>query len=137
MKLLMTFAKKFAYVPNIKNLESAEDVQEGKEYKDVLVAFIQVEEKDEEKELNKVEKKLVNNIKWGARKNECKNIILHSFAHLSTSKASPEFTKDVFDKAQTRLENADYVTNQSPFGYFLDLDISMPGYSQARIFRDF
>ena len=137
MKLLMTFAKKFAYVPNVKNLESAEVVEEGKEYNDVLVAFIQVEEKDEEQELKKVEKKLVNNLKWGARKNECKHIILHSFAHLSTSKASPEFTKEIFDKAEARLKNADYEANQSPFGYFLDLDIQLPGYSQARIFRDF
>jgi hypothetical protein len=56
-----------------------------------------------------------------------------SFAHLSYSKASTEFTKAVFDQAEKRLQNAGYVTAQTPFGYFLDLQIDAPGFSLARI----
>lgn len=137
MKLLMIYANKFGYTPQIKNLESAENVSQAANFENVLVAFIQAEQKDELDELNKVEKKLVNNIKWGARKNECKHVVLHSFAHLSESKASPEFTKELFDKAEIRLQNGDFSTAQTPFGYFLDLKMDAPGYSQARIFRDF
>lgn len=79
------------------------------------------------------EKKLVNHLKWTARKNNCNSIILHSFAHLSESKATIEFTREVFNLAEKRLQNAGYVTAQTPFGYFLDLDIKAPGYSLARI----
>jgi hypothetical protein len=31
------------------------------------------------------------------------------------------------------LKNAEFKTDQTPFGYFLDLEIKAPGYSLARI----
>jgi len=81
--------------------------------------------------------KLVKNLKWAAGKNNTKRVMLHSFAHLSHSKASPEFTAELFQKAIERMENADYETFTTPFGYFLDLDMQAPGYSLARIFKSF
>jgi len=75
-------------------------------------------------------------LKWVARKNKTNTIILHSFAHLSDSKASPAFTKAIFDEAEKRLQNADYLTAQTPFGYFLDLNIKAPGFSLARIWAN-
>ncbi len=133
MKVLVMYVDEFGYSPAIKNLESAEEVTEGKKYTDSIVAFIQVEESDEEKTVTSREKKLVNHLKWTARKNNCKKVILHSFAHLSDSKASVEFTKELFDQAEKRLQNAEFITAQTPFGYFLDLEIKAPGYSLARI----
>ncbi len=135
MKLLMIYCKTFGYTPTIKTLDNFEDHNEAKSFENVLVAFIQGEAEDEEKVIAKLEKTLVKNLKWGAKKNETKDVILHSFAHLSESKASPEFTKKVFDLAQARLENADYITSQTPFGYFLDLQVDAPGVSQARMFK--
>jgi len=132
----MTYSKRISYEPKVKNLESASDTEKGAEYKEILVAFIHAEAQDE-KDMKETETKLVKNLKWGARKNETKRILLHSFAHLSSSKASPEFTKELFDKVQERLNKSGYETYQSPFGYFLDLSIDLPGYSQARIFREF
>lgn len=134
MKVLAMFTTKFGYQPKVKNLETAEDVTEGNVFTDCIVAFIQVEQEDEEKnDLKGREKKLVNHLKWVLRKNDCKKVILHSFAHLSESKASVKFTKDVFDLAEIRLNNANIETAQTPFGYFLDLDIQAPGFSLARI----
>jgi hypothetical protein len=133
MKVLVMYVDEFAYKPAQKNLESAEEITEGASYKDSIVAFIQVEESDEEKDVKSREKKLVNHLKWTARKNDCKKVILHSFAHLSDSKASIEFTKELFDLAEKRLQNAEFTTAQTPFGYFLDLDIKAPGFSLARI----
>jgi len=78
----------------------------------------------------------VKNVKWGARKNGTKKILLHSFAHLSESKASPEFTKELLDRAEKRLNNSDYEAYQSPFGYFLDISMDWPGRSLARVFKD-
>lgn len=136
MKLLMTYSTRISYKTQIKNLETAIDVEEAEQLENILVAFIHAEAQDE-KDFNETEKKLVKNLKWGARKNETKRILLHSFAHLSSSKASAEFTKEIIDAAQKRLKYTDFEVFQTPFGYFLDLSIDMPGYSQARIFREF
>ncbi len=133
----MIYVKEFSYTPTIKTLENFEKHTESKTFKNALVGFIQVEEHDTEKAILKVEKNLVKNLKWGARKNETNFIVLHSFAHLSESKASPEFTKEIFDLAEKRLKNANYETAQTPFGYFLDLNINAPGFSQARMFKSF
>ena len=133
MKVLIMFVNEFAYKPTVKNIDNAEEISEGARYTDSILAFIQVEESDEEKDVKSREKKLVNHLKWTARKNNCNRIILHSFAHLSESKASLEFTKELFDLAEQRLKNAEFETAQTPFGYFLDLEIKAPGYSLARI----
>jgi hypothetical protein len=110
-----------------------EEVTSGKTFMDCIVAFIQVEAEDEEKDLPSREKKLVNHLKWTARKNNTPTILLHSFAHLSESKASIDYTKALFDLAEKRLTNGGYSTGQTPFGYFLDLNINAPGFSLARI----
>ena len=133
MKVLVMYVNEFGYTPKDKTLEDAPEITEGQVYNDAILAFIQVEEQDEEKDVKSREKKLVNHIKWTARKNDTKKIILHSFAHLSESKASAAFTKELFDLAEKRLQNAEFETAQTPFGYFLDLKIDAPGYSLARI----
>ncbi len=133
MKVLVMYVDEFSYIPAQKNLESAEDVTEGATFSDSMLAFIQVEESDEEFDTKSREKKLVNHLKWTARKNDCQKIILHSFAHLSDSKASVEFTRKIFDEAEKRLQNGGYETAQTPFGYFLDLNLKAPGHSLARI----
>ena len=136
MKLLMIYCSEFAYTPTIKTLETADDLSETKTFTNVIVGFIQAEEQDEE-DIAGSEKKLVKNLKWAAKKNETKKVLLHSFAHLSDSKASPEFTKELFDKTEARMKNADYECDQTAFGYFMDLNVEAPGYSQARIFKSF
>jgi len=133
MKVLVFYVNEFGYNPAEKNVDDAPDPGEGKVYKEAVLAFIQVEESDEEKDVLSREKKLVNHLKWTARKNNTQHIILHSFAHLSDSKASFDFTRQIFDNAQLRLENGGYQVAQTPFGYFLDLKIDAPGTSLARI----
>ena len=134
MKLLLTYANRVAYQPKVKNLPEAPDVTEGAEYHDIIVAFIHIEAADEE-DFKSSENKLVKNLKWIARKNETKKILLHSFAHLAETKASAEFTKQLLDKVEQRLKNAGYEAYQSPFGYFLDFQIDWPGRSLARVFK--
>lgn len=133
MKVLVMYVDEFSYSPAQKNLDKAEEITNGEKYTDSILAFIHVEKSDEEFDVKSREKKLVNHLKWTARKNNCNNIILHSFAHLSDSKASADFTKDLFDMAEARLQNGGYTTAQTPFGYFLDLNLKAPGHSLARI----
>ena len=132
----MIYCTEFGYTPRVKTLDDVEILSDSKIFKEVLVAFIQAEEGDEA-DLVGTETKLVKNLKWAAKKNETKNVLLHSFAHLSDSKASPEFTKELFDKAEARMKNAEYECDQTAFGYFMDLNVQAPGYSQARIFKSF
>ncbi len=132
----MIYCSRFAYNPTVKVLEDAHDGYEPAAFENILTAFIQAEAGDEE-DLKGVEKKLVKNLKWAAGKNNTKRVMLHSFAHLSESKASPEFTAELFQKAIERMKNAEYETFTTPFGYFLDLDIQAPGYSLARLFKSF
>jgi hypothetical protein len=136
MKLLMIFCEKFGYKTSMKTLEDIPDLAEDNDFDRALVGFIQVEAEDEENS-GPVETKLVKNLKWAARKNDTKLVILHSFAHLSDSKASPEFTKSLFDNAETRLSEAGYQVAQTPFGYFLDLRLKAPGYPLSWLFKEF
>ncbi|NOX90249.1 MAG: hypothetical protein GXO77_14630 [Calditrichaeota bacterium] len=136
MRLLMIYCTQFAYKTSVKNLEGAPDIHEEKSAENALIGFIHVEPKDEEN-LSYAETKLVKNLKWAARKNETNTIVLHSFAHLAEEKGDPEMTGKLIDNAAARLKKAGYETWQTPFGYFLDLDVRAPGHSFARIFKEF
>ncbi len=135
MKLLIIYTDEFNYKTTEKGLETASEKNEKKTFTNTLVGFIHFEGKDEEN-LSAVETKMIKQLKWAARKNETQNIILHSFAHLSEDKGSPEKAKSLFDNAEKRLTESGYNVSQTPFGYFLDLNVSAPGRSLARIFKN-
>ncbi|ALO17364.1 threonyl-tRNA synthetase [Salinivirga cyanobacteriivorans] len=135
MKLLLIYANNFGYTPTTKTLEDAEAHTESHDFEKVQTAFIQAEAEDADREAD-VTKKLVKNLKWIMKKNEAETLILHSFAHLSESKADPDLTKSIFDKAEEKMKNAGYTVHQTPFGYFLDLRLDAPGLSLARVFKD-
>jgi len=135
MKLLLIYCKKFGYTPTIKTVDNAPENSLPEHFENVQTAFIQVEQEDVERD-KEVETKLVKNLKWICGKNQSKEIILHSFAHLSESKAEPDFTKLLFNRVEERMTNAGYEVHQTPFGYFLDLQVDAPGFSLARVFKD-
>jgi hypothetical protein len=135
MKLLMIYVNRFAYQTSLKSLESVTEMSEQKIIENAVVGFIHAEEKDQVN-LSNVKTKLIKNLKWAARKNNTKRILLHSFTHLSESKASSEITKQLLDHSEQRLKIADYEVQQTPFGYFLDLDVNAPGNPLARLFKD-
>ncbi len=135
MKLLLIYCNEFGYTPTTKTLDDVEEFSESKAFTKVQTAFIQVEEEDAER-IQEVSKKLVKNLKWIMKKNNAQELILHSFAHLSESKADPQVTKELFEKAEEKMKNAGYTVYQTPFGYFLDLKVDAPGFSLARVFKD-
>lgn len=145
MKVLVFYTKKFAFHTAEQNLTDEElnifysdpaEIPHKGEFQDGITAFIQVEAQDEEKGLKSREKKLANHLKWVARKNDASKILLHSFAHLSGSKASLQFTADLFNGVEERLKNGGYEAGQTPFGYFLDLQMDAPGFSMARVWGE-
>jgi hypothetical protein len=136
MKLLMIYCHRFNYSPTTKTLEEFNETETGNDFENALVAFIHAEASDEIDQKG-METKMVKNLKWAAKKNHTKLVVLHSFAHLAETKASALFTKELFDRVEARMQNAGYLCSQTAFGYFMDLDIKAPGISQARIFKSF
>jgi len=132
----MIYCEKFSYKPTIKTLDEFEEVSNGKAFENTLVAFIHAEEADEA-DIKSVETKMVKNLKWAAKKNNTKSVLLHSFAHLAETKANADYTKELFDRVEARMKNVDYTCSQTAFGYFMDLNIQAPGISQARIYKSF
>ncbi|MEA3313623.1 MAG: threonyl-tRNA synthetase editing domain-containing protein [Caldisericota bacterium] len=135
MKLLIIYMDKFWYRTTTKTLSELKSEEKQGTFQDVLVGFIHSEKEDEE-EVDKKVKKLIKSLKWAAGKNKTKRIVLHSFAHLSKSKADPEVALSILEKAEERLKSVGYEVCQTPFGHFLNLEVSAPGISQARIFQD-
>lgn len=136
MKVLLIYCTRFEYTPTEKTLENVEDVNEGSVYENAQTAFIQVEENDKANEKS-VKRNLRNLLKWIDRKNSPEHIILHSFAHLPDSKADPEYTRAFLDEIDKWLSERGYSVAQTPFGYFLDLKMEAPGFSLARVFKEF
>jgi len=134
MKMLIIYADRFSYRTTLKTLDTEDDRDEAKRVENAIVGFIHVEPQDEER-AGVVETHMIKHLKWAARKNETKSIVLHSFAHLAEEKGSVEFTKKLLDRSQERLNKSGYQAQQTPFGFFLDLQVDAPGHPLARIFK--
>ncbi|MCD6496684.1 MAG: hypothetical protein J7M25_00055 [Deltaproteobacteria bacterium] len=135
MRVLFWYCDRFAWVPSMKTLDDSPDA-DAASYEKQVVAFVHVEPADLE-EGSSAETKLVKNSKWLARKWDTKNVILHSFAHLGEDKADPAGARALLDRAQQRLIAAEYAVIQTPYGYFLDIQIDAPGKPLARIYKEF
>lgn len=135
MRILFWYCEKFAWVPALKTLDTVPEAEKGV-YHDVLVAFIHVEPKDILDD-SSCEKKLLKNIKWLAKKWDNKKVILHSFTHLGEEKADAEDALALLNRVDVRLSNVDYEVIQTPYGYFLELDMKAKGHPLARIYKEF
>ena len=136
MKLLLFYAHSFSYETAAKSLATAPDVEKQESVTDAAVIFFHVEAEDVEKR-NKVVQKFVKNVKWLCGKFATKNVVLHSFNHLSGSKAEPDFSREVLDEVAERLERTDFQVMMTPFGYFNEFRIHVAGDSLAKVFKEF
>jgi len=136
MKLLLFFAHSFSYETAAKGLPEVPDVTKKESVLEAVVIFFQVEKEDTEKR-GKVVQKFVKNAKWLCGKFATKNIVLHSFNHLSSSKAAPDFSKKLLDDVAARLERGGFQVMLTPFGYFNEFDIHVAGDSLAKVFKEF
>jgi hypothetical protein len=100
-----------------------------------VVVFYQVEAEDVERR-GKVLTKLLKNIKWLAGKFESRTVVLHSFNHLSGSKADPGFAEGLIEEVRQRLEQSGFTVGLTPFGYLNEWKIHVAGESLAKVFKD-
>jgi len=131
----MFHALEFWYKTRKKTLQSVEDLNEEKKFENASLIFIHAEEKDE-KDANSVLRKALKNIIWHMRKAKTDKIILHSFAHLSSSKSSPEFAMYAINWLKEKLKERNIPVFVTPFGYFLELKIHISGESIGRVFKE-
>jgi len=136
MKLLMFYTKEWWYKTAAKSLETVPDAEKEEKVDNAVVIFFHCEAQDEEN-YDGVVQKFVKNTKWLAGKFKTGNVVLHSFNHLSSSKASPEFAERLLQEVRVRLGRTGYTVMQTPFGYFNEFRMHVAGDSLAKVFKEF
>ena len=135
MKLLLLFAHDFWLQPFEKSLPEAPDATEPMSAAPAVVALVHVEAHDPERQARLVTK-AVKQIKWLAGKFETRNVVLHSFAHLATTRAEPSQAEAILDEMRARLASVGYAVQVTPFGYFNEFRLHVAGPSLAKVFAD-
>ncbi|UGV41022.1 threonyl-tRNA synthetase editing domain-containing protein [Methanococcoides orientis] len=135
MKMLMFDTEYFWFETFSKTLDHVDDAEREEKIEDTAVVFIHVEAEDELRK-NKVVKSAVANLKWYLNKVNKKRIVLHSFAHLSSSKSSPEFAVEVILAIKEKLDSKGFDVHTTVFGYFSEFSIHVRGESMAKVFKE-
>jgi hypothetical protein len=136
VKLLMFYTKEWWYRTAAKTLEEVPDLEREEKVENAVVIFFHCEEQDET-DFDGVVRKFAKNAKWLAGKFGTKSVVLHSFNHLSSSKAPPFIAKRILDEVRARLENTGYNVMSTPFGYFNEFRMHVAGDSLAKVFKEF
>ena len=136
MKLLMFYTHEWWYRTASKSLPEVPDVEKEESLPGAAVIFFHAEAEDEEKR-DGVLKKFAKNVKWIAGKFATKNVVLHSFNHLASTKASPEFARGLLEEVTERLERRGFRVVVTPFGYFNEFRMHVAGDSLAKVFKEF
>ncbi len=134
MKLLMFQAQRFCFRTFQKILPEALDRDVDEEVKDAAVVFVHAEAGDEARR-DKLLATSLKNVKWIANKRELRNIVLHSFTHLSESKAAPDFAQTFLEELGRRLTAGGYAVRLTPFGYTCAWELSVYGETIAKVFK--
>ncbi len=135
MKIIMFYAPEFWWKPYQQVLKEAPAAGPETLVKETVVVFYQVEAEDPER-FKKVVEKLVKNIKWLARKFGTQKIVLHSFNHLSTSKASPEEARALIERVKEKLVKGGFEVYETPYGWLNEWKMHVAGESLAKVFKD-
>lgn len=131
----MFYAPSFWFKTFEKVLDDVPDKDMEESYENALVIFYHAEETDVERRSN-VLTKFIKNVKWLSGKFKTKNLVLHSFNHLSASKAPAAFTSNLIAEVKERLINTGFNVVETPFGYLNEWKIHVAGDSLAKVFKE-
>ena len=101
-----------------------------------ILVWIHSEPADEENRPS-VLRKMVKNIRWLANKVGTNTIVLHSFAHLETEKAKPDFAEALINEVSERLSSRDFQVHIVPFGMFFEFKMHVSGPSLGKVYKQF
>jgi len=114
--------------------EVDEKEMSGKVDESVLVVFISSEKVDE-KDPEKVAKKSVEEIIDIAKQVKEKNIVLHSFAHLSDDLSSPHIAKRIIEDIKLHLHSKNYNVLKTPFGWRDKFELCVKSHPVSKVSR--
>ncbi len=114
--------------------EVDEEEISGKVDESVLVIFISSEKVDE-KDPIKVAKKSVEEIIEIAKQVKEKNIVLHSFAHLSDDLSSPHTAKRIINEIKLHLHSKNYNVLKTPFGWRDKFELCVKSHPVSKVSR--
>lgn len=132
----MFHVHEFWYKTYSKTLGNVDTQEKEEQINEAIVIFTHIEQEDEERE-NKLREKAIDNIRWLLNKMNANTVVLHSFAHLSESKSSPEFAQKFIEDLKSSLEKRGVLTHVTPYGYFLEFKLHVLGESLAKVFKSF
>ena len=127
MRLLMFHVESFWFRSN-------DSEEEKTSLGESLIVWIHSEESDESNR-SSILRKMVKNIHWLLKKVGCETVVLHSFAHLADSKASPDFADRLIEEVAIKLSDREYDVHIVPFGHFYEFNLHVKGPSLAKVFK--
>lgn len=131
----MFYAPDFWFRTYEKVLADVPEQNIDKTVENAIVVFYHAEAEDIERR-SSVLTKFIKNIKWLSGKFKSRNLVLHSFNHLSTSKAPADFTSNLISEAVQRLITSGFNITETPFGYLNEWTIHVAGDSLAKVFKE-
>jgi hypothetical protein len=134
MRLLTFQARRFAWRPFAKTVETAADVIAGGEATEAVVAWIHAEASDVE-DRRRVFRHALKHIKWIANKRGLRQVVLHFFAHLGGENAEPDFARAFIVELAERLQSTGYTVSVTPCGYFCAWELDVYGDSLAKVYK--
>ena len=139
MKTLFLHVDYIKFKPLKKALKNVEPLSEkekkGSTIKDALAILTAVEKSDVD--VDKIVKKLVENIKEIAESVKVKNIVLYPYAHLSSDLASPNKAIEILKKAEEMLKKEKgFSIFKAPFGYYKEFEVKVKGHPLAELSRE-
>jgi|YelNatPaOPRAMG01_1025707.scaffolds.fasta_scaffold18356_1 threonyl-tRNA synthetase len=137
MQLLILHCDYFKYEV-VEKTSISEDIpvdkRMGKVNESVLVVFV-CSERDDEKKPEIIVEKAVNEIEDIVRRVKPRSIVLHSFAHLSSSLANPRFAKEIYDRLYSILYLKGYQVFKTPFGWRDSFELKVKSHPVSKVSR--
>ncbi len=133
--LLLTFhARHFSWKTFKRTLESVPDKEKEERVEQAVVVFAQAEGSDCE-DRSRVFRHTLKHVKWLANKRDFKKVVLHSFTHLGSDSADPEFAQAFLEELRDRLVSTGYEVWCTPFGYLCEWELNVYGESLAKVWK--
>lgn len=139
MRLLCFQARGFRWESFAQTLEEGADAAGPGvgEAADCLVVFADAEPQDEDPDDRvRLLRHCLKHIKWLANKRELGTVVLHSFAHLGTTHASPDCAREILEAVAARLRETGYQVQCTPFGHTCAWDLGVFGEGLAKVYKE-
>ena len=137
MKLLTFQAKRFAWSPHVRTLDSAEDAPLADGVDEAVVVFVHAEARDQEGEArSRALRHAQKHVTWLANKRDLSNVVLHSFTHLGAENADPGFARAFLVDLAAILERKGDRVRATPFGWTCAWELSVHGESLAKVWKE-